>query len=338
VTEKEELISIIVPVYNVEAYIEQCLDSLLNQTYRNLEIILIDDGSTDNSGKICEAYEKKDYRIKYFYQTNMGVGAARNKGIDFAAGKYIGFVDPDDYCDLEMFRKLYSLIKKYKVTIACCLRNDMNNDDINLGGYIFQEKERVCTKAEVLNRYTQTMDWSVCNKLYSREVIRKNRFPEINFGEDFFTVFKWLYSADKIVYLQEGLYYYRRNRPGSATSSRNDLLCKIEASLLQLHQFNSMLIEINDSKLIKNFNVRYLRSLYDLRCNIENTEESEEKRILLNTIDIEIKKLDIYKETLGRSKSFKLFLLENFKIGYKLLLLWESVFKDMERKIRKIKW
>ena len=99
-----------------------------------------------------------------------------------------------------------------------------------------------------------------------------------------------------------------------------------------------MLIEINDSKLIKNFNVRYLRSLYDLRCNIENTEESEEKRILLNTIDIEIKKLDIYKETLGRSKSFKLFLLENFKIGYKLLLLWESVFKDMERKIRKIKW
>ena len=140
------------------------------------------------------------------------------------------------------------------------------------------------------------------------------------------------------MYLQEGLYYYRRNRPGSATSSRNDLLCKIEASLLQLHQFNSMLIEINDSKLIKNFNVRYLRSLYDLRCNIENTEESEEKRILLNTIDIEIKKLDIYKETLGRSKSFKLFLLENFKIGYKLLLLWESVFKDMERKIRKIKW
>ena len=110
--EKEPLISIIVPVYNVEDYIEECLESLVKQTYKNLEIILIDDWSTDNSGKICDDYVLKDTRIKCFHQINQGVGAARNKGLEVAEGELIGFVDPDDFCDLGMFQKLYGLMKK----------------------------------------------------------------------------------------------------------------------------------------------------------------------------------------------------------------------------------
>ena len=105
--EKKPLISIIVPVYNVEDYIEECLESLVKQTYKNLEIILIDDGSTDNSGEICDDYVLKDTRIKCFHQINQGVGAARNKGLEVAEGELIGFVDPDDYCDLEMFLEMY---------------------------------------------------------------------------------------------------------------------------------------------------------------------------------------------------------------------------------------
>ena len=103
--EKKPLISIIVPVYNVEDYIEECLESLVKQTYKNLEIILIDDGSTDNSGEICDDYVLKDTRIKCFHQINQGVGAARNKGLEVAEGELIGFVDPDDYLIWKCFWK-----------------------------------------------------------------------------------------------------------------------------------------------------------------------------------------------------------------------------------------
>ena len=118
--EKKPLISIIVPVYNVEDYIEECLESLVKQTYKNLEIILIDDGSTDNSGEICDDYVLKDTRIKCFHQINQGVGAARNKGLEVAEGELIGFVDPDDYCDLEMFLEMYKSMKEDEADIVCC--------------------------------------------------------------------------------------------------------------------------------------------------------------------------------------------------------------------------
>lgn len=330
--EKEPLISIIVPVYNVEDYIEECLESLVKQTYKNLEIILIDDGSTDNSGKICDDYVLKDTRIKCFHQINQGVGAARNKGLEVAEGELIGFVDPDDFCDLGMFQKLYGLMKKMNTSIACCLRKDMNQGKIDLGGYIFQEKEKICTRMEVLNIYTKSMDWSVCNKLYSREILKGINFPEVNYAEDFFTVFRWINKADKIAYLREGLYYYRMNRLGSATSSRDDLLLKIDATLMQLKKFQSFLIVLNSERLKTNFDIKYLHSLYDLRCNVENTEYSEEKITLLNKIKLEIKNLDMYKNSLGRSKCLKLFLLDNFKCGYSLLVIWEKLFKNIEKK------
>ena len=334
-TEKEELISIIVPVYNVEAYIEQCLDSLMNQTYRNLEIILIDDGSTDNSGKICEAYEKKDCRIKYFYQTNMGVGAARNKGIDFAAGKYIGFVDPDDYCDLEMFRSLYQLIVEYKADIACCRWYNMRRKEMELGGYVFAEKEKVLTNLEVANIYTKIMDWAVWNKLYKKELIKKIRFPKVRYGEDFFTVFQWLYAADRIVYTSNPLIYYRLLRDGSSTTLKNNLALKITCSLQQLQQMQSFLMDVGQQQFVENFNIRYIRSLYDLRCNIESVRDtSTQKETLIAVIQTEITKLNEYKKTLDFSKRFKLFLLDNFRAGYKLVLIWECKFKNIEKRIR----
>lgn len=335
---EEALISIIVPVYNVENYIEQCLDSLINQTYKNLEIVIVNDGSTDSSGEFCEQYAEADKRIKYHYQKNNGVALARNVGLDIADGEYVCFVDPDDYCEFGMLEKLYELIVKYDADVACCRWKKIKKEIFSgVGGYEFAKKENVLTNLEMVEMYTKSMDWPVWNKLYKKELIKSIKFPEIRYGEDFFTVFRWLYNASKIVYIQDSLYNYRIMRKGSNTSNRNNILLKISCDLNQLQQFKKMLFEINDSKLIENFNVRYLRSLYDLRCDIENTEESEEKRSLLSKIDVEIKNLDIYINSLGRSKCFKLLLLEKFKTGYKLLLLWENVFKDMERKIRKLK-
>ena len=110
-------ISIIVPVYNVEEYLERCVDSLITQTYHNIEILLIDDGSTDNSFSICNRYAKTDKRVKTISQANNGVAAARNAGLAIATGDYIGFVDPDDYVDKDMYETLYNLCELYHANL-----------------------------------------------------------------------------------------------------------------------------------------------------------------------------------------------------------------------------
>ena len=115
-----ELISIIVPVYNVEKYLEKCVNSIVNQTYKNLEIILVDDGATDSSGKLCDKLAKIDNRIKVYHKENGGLSDARNYGVERATGDYIGFVDSDDYIDSEMYGKLYEAIKKENVDVAEC--------------------------------------------------------------------------------------------------------------------------------------------------------------------------------------------------------------------------
>ena len=115
-----ELISVIVPVYNVEQYLKKCVDSIVNQTYKNLEIILVDDGATDSSGEICDELEKLDNRIKVYHKENGGLSDARNYGVERATGSYVGFVDSDDYIDAEMYEKLYDAITKEAADVAEC--------------------------------------------------------------------------------------------------------------------------------------------------------------------------------------------------------------------------
>ena len=115
-----ELVSVIVPVYNVEKYLKKCVDSILSQSYQNIEVILINDGSLDGSGEICEAYAKKDERIKYITQNNSGLGKTRNRGIEEASGKYLLFVDSDDYIENTMIEKLYHNITESHADVASC--------------------------------------------------------------------------------------------------------------------------------------------------------------------------------------------------------------------------
>ena len=118
---EKPLISVIVPVYNVEKYIRECLDSIVNQTYKNLQIILVDDGSSDNSGKICDEFAKKDSRITVVHQENQGAGAAKNTGLELIEGEYFSIIDSDDYIDLSMYEKMVSLMKQYDSDIVQCL-------------------------------------------------------------------------------------------------------------------------------------------------------------------------------------------------------------------------
>ncbi|MBR4633035.1 MAG: glycosyltransferase [Elusimicrobia bacterium] len=209
--EKKDLISVIIPVYNVEQYLKHCVDSVINQTYKNLEIILVDDGSTDNSGKICDGYALKDNRIKTIHKQNSGVSSARNEGLKIAKGNYIGFIDSDDYIEEDMYEVLYNLLIENKVEIACC------------DYFVFNKKEKkyipcsdntvneVLSVNEILNT-KRGHSGNLWNKLYSKKIIGNIRFDEkLSFGEDYLFVIESFFEAKKIAFCKDAKYYYYYN-------------------------------------------------------------------------------------------------------------------------------
>lgn len=213
------IISVIIPVYNSKNYLECCLESVINQTFKNLEIIIVNDGSSDGSKEICELYAKKDSRIKLINQENQGVSAARNKGLDIAQGEYIGFVDSDDFVKQDMYEKLYKLITDNKADIAVCAVEEINthgkkkssSTDSNSKTFLFDTKEAVeC----ILSGKFLTM-YSV-NKLYRRELFKDIRYKIGVIYEDTILSTQIFAKSKKVVYNSQVLYYYVRN-PDSIT-------------------------------------------------------------------------------------------------------------------------
>jgi len=207
------LISVIIPVYKVEAYIAKCVDSVLSQTYANIEIILVDDGSPDGCYKICEDYVQKDHRVKVIHKENGGLSSARNAGLDIARGEYIGFVDSDDYIAADMYQKLLEAIKKEKADLAIC-------DTV-----VIYEKEDVEVykplKDETLNKFEAfeaLLDGfnviTVWNKLYSKHIFKNLRFPDGRIHEDEFIVHRVFNACAKIVTISDKLYYYVKRQGG----------------------------------------------------------------------------------------------------------------------------
>lgn len=179
----QPLISIIVPVYNVEKYICKCIDSIVNQTLKEIEIILIDDGSTDNCPKILDEYAKRDKRIRVFHQRNSGQSSARNKGLDVASGEYIGFVDADDWIELNFYEELYKSIVKNFSDISICSRKVYDIDN-NLEGEVILENERIELEYSGLEKYIikyffSPYTVSACNKLYKSNLLKNVRFKDV---------------------------------------------------------------------------------------------------------------------------------------------------------------
>jgi len=211
-----KLISIIVPIYNVEKYLDKCIESILNQTYKNLEIILVDDGSKDNCPKICDDYKLKDLRVKVIHKENAGVSSARNSGLNVATGEYIGFVDPDDYIEKDMYEKLIEQIEIFSADIVMCgYRN------INLKGSVIDERliySELYKPIELSKHESQELYFTrpeiramlvvLWNKLFDRKIFNNHKFPIDKVHEDEALTFKLLYEAKKIVYLNEALYNY----------------------------------------------------------------------------------------------------------------------------------
>lgn len=202
-------ISIIVPVYKVEAYIHECIDSILQQTYKNIEVLLIDDESPDCCGQICDEYAENDDRVRVFHKKNGGVSDARNLGIEMATGEIIGFVDSDDYIEPTMYEDMLQYMETHNLDCVCAdtyiLRGTHKKFRPRYGKDLIYEEGGAIN--EILNG---KLDNAVWNKIYKREVIGDVRFPINRRYEDVATVYKFIFNAKRVGYLSKALYYYRK--------------------------------------------------------------------------------------------------------------------------------
>lgn len=215
-----ELISIIIPVYNIENLLSKCINSVITQTYSNLEIILVDDGSTDNSGNICDFYSKKDNRIKVYHKKNGGLSSARNHGIEHSSGNYLFFLDSDDFIDSNMIEILFENMIKTQSNISMGNRinyYDNGKETIRFSGgtniKIFNKMEAL----EEMNLYNY-FDMSSCGKIFEKKLFENIVFPEGKLCEDYYIMYKLLDKCSNIVYVPN-VYYYYYQRTGSISKN-----------------------------------------------------------------------------------------------------------------------
>lgn len=204
-----KLITIIVPIYNIEKYIERCIESIIAQTYKNLEIILVDDGSTDQSGRICDVYAKQDKRIKVIHKENGGLSDARNAGLDIAGGEYIGFVDGDDYIDGDMYETLWKEMIDESIDIASCGMEESWGDIKHLKCLSKNTVilDRVQAYAALFSR-TTILGGTNCNKLFRKRVLEGLKYKKGIQSEDIEFLYRVLDRAEKVVCIDKVKYHY----------------------------------------------------------------------------------------------------------------------------------
>ena len=270
---EEDLISIVIPVYKVEKYLEKCIESVLKQTYTNLQIILVDDGSPDNCGKICDEYAKRDSRIDVIHKVNGGLSEARNVGISKAKGRYIGFVDSDDYIKENMYEILFNLIKKYNADASICNLYDVieGKEYIRNRNNGIQEYSRLDILKEVLlDKNIQSYAW---NKLYKKELFDEVKYPIGKKYEDIGTTFYIFEKCNKIVVTSEPEYYYLKRSDSLVNNVTESTVFDYMELILQRYLY------INDNiKELKQYNDYYLvRTLLTANNDIKELKQIEEK-------------------------------------------------------------
>lgn len=222
--EPDPKISVIVPVYNVEQYLARCMETILNQTYKNIEVILIDDGSKDNSPVLCDEWKAKDNRVVVIHQKNAGAGAARNAGLEIATGELIGFVDSDDWIQFDMYETLISAIRKYpEADIAEC---ETNRTDGRKEPFKNEAKNvAICekTQKQVLEEFFRIhggeSNYGIYTKLIKRKVLENFRFVEGTISEDVMASYYFYTHSDKVVKVDKKLYNYFQNQEGVTRKS-----------------------------------------------------------------------------------------------------------------------
>lgn len=216
----QPILSIIVPVYNVQDYLDTCIKSLISQTYERIEIILVDDGSTDDSGRICDRYADLDSRIQVIHKENGGLSDARNLGIEIAKGEYVGFVDSDDWISTKMYEVLLKNLEVSKADIAVCERVAVYPDRMeDCGG---TDSICVMNQEESLDILYANKKYGsyACNKLFRKELFKSIRFPKGRLFEDIYIMHELFGLANHVVFIDTGLYFYLQ-RPNSIVNSKN---------------------------------------------------------------------------------------------------------------------
>lgn len=290
---ERDLISVIVPVYNVQEYLKNCINSILNQSYKNIEIILVDDGSTDESSSICDLYVKKDNRIKVIHKENGGLSDARNMGIKSARGKYITFVDSDDYLDENYVKALYILITENNSDIACSRmkKTDSLNDKIINKNEKINIYNSIDAIKEIL--YQRNIDNSAPSKLFKKDLFENILFPVGYAFEDLDTMYKLFLQANKIVSTTNNYYLYYQRQDSILHTVKdktiNDLLTIIDNMNKNLINYGELKAPLMARTLNANFYI------YNRSTN-KDIKENSKKYIIENRKNV-LKDSNISKKT-----------------------------------------
>lgn len=278
-----DLISVIVPIYKVEQYLDKCIQSIVDQTYKNLEIILVDDGSPDRCPEICDEWAKKDSRICVVHQKNSGVSVARNTGLDIAQGDYIGFVDSDDCIAPNMYEQLLAALKDTDIKASCCLISRFVNDEPIVMDKTVNDNIKPMNVFEAINgSFYERICNAVWCKLYRRSVFEDLRFPVGEVNEDYPLMLPIIIKSGGLVLVERAMYYYRK-RDGGITSmgyatSRNAQFMHKNLLLIG-NQLSEIGIECQ-----KSFSFFVARNAYDMAIvmekNIEKLDEESRKLLL----------------------------------------------------------
>lgn len=283
------LISVIIPVYNIEKYLDRCLESVVNQTYKNLEILLIESASTDKSGMICDRYAQSDLRIKVIHQKERkGLSNARNEGLVYAQGEYVGFVDGDDVIALDMFEIMYACIVKEEADISCVQVERFKTDNFkDCTGQPY--KYCVLTRDEFARKLfrisSNKTSHYVWNKLYTKKVAENIHFPEGLLAEDVEGCFLALVNANKIVSINRTGYYYRYSPEGLSS----DWFSKKQMDIIQVwHNVLSYCQANCSSKWIGYAEENYYRSYFGVLTRLLLSGKSnvyiDEKNLLITNV------------------------------------------------------
>lgn len=267
------MISVIIPVYNAQAYLRQCVDSVLCQTYPDLEILLIDDGSTDSSGAICDALAAGDSRIRVIHQPNRGVSAARNAGLEAATGELVSFVDADDTLDADMYEFLVRLMEEHDADIAHCAYRHIVGEEVRLvhdTRALHPQSREEALRCLVGGRLFVGSLW---NKLYRREVLRGLRFDEsIKINEDILYNYFAFKRAEKTVFSDTAKYNYIAHKTSAACFVTADLKKSRDACAVSA----AIYADARGTALAQAAATRYLRSLSGcFRCCAEGAERRQ---------------------------------------------------------------
>lgn len=275
---EQELISIIVPIYNIREYLERCISSILAQTYSTLEILMIDDGSTDGTSELCDQIARRDTRIRVFHKKNGGSSSARNLGIRKAKGKFLGFIDSDDYIEPDMFEKLYTVLQERHVKMAQGGREEIDEQGNRLPDICTPPPniEVIESEAFMKELLLHKGDCSFCTKLTEKALFDQVSFPEGVLNEDFHVLVQMLPKIDKIASIPDRVYHVFYKRNSNTRKQTRDEFSRVYGDNIDNADFVTKIVQ-EDFPALSNIAIRfglYQRLDYLLHIPISKMEAS----------------------------------------------------------------